>query len=86
MSRKVSFSSALELLGKSLSLIFQASCEASGCIKTPASTIPKIKNMLITTTLVVDTAMICFLVHATEIIEALFKIKQILFLAKFICK
>ena len=55
LSRKVSFSSELALAGKSLSLTLQASSDALGCVRTPASSIPKIKNMVIITVFAVDT-------------------------------
>ena len=63
LSRKVSFSSELALAGKSLSLTLQASSDALGCVRTPASSIPKIKNMVIITVFAVDTPIDFRLIH-----------------------
>ncbi len=63
LSKKVSFSSELALAGKSLSLTSHASNDVLGCIRTPASTIPMIKNMLITNTLAVETPIVFRLIN-----------------------
>jgi len=53
--RKASLSSWLELAGKSDSRTSQACRDASGCIITPARSIPPIRNMLMITTLAAET-------------------------------